>query len=378
MTEKSTNSSALDRRLRDLVGGERRTQVEFLRALGEYDHLRGYESLGYATLWEYCRGELKLLGGQIFRRVHCARILRKIPEAAEYLLDGRMSMTTLAILKDVISTENAGEFLGKCAGKSKKDVEFTVACAQAKVVSVKEVLRKIPSRTVQVPFPSSPPPEPQRPAVGADPRSLSDGSGASNSSVDQAVEDAIVALPPRKVEIVTAMTAEQYLLKLFVRKDFVDMLEKARNAVSHIVPDGSLEGVLREGLKLLLVREEKKHRPKTSRGGRAKAAANESGFVSHDALRPAEAGETASGRIAISSATLRALWEKEGGACTAPLANGGICGSQWQLQTEHRIPVARGGTNDLENLCLRCRQHNMMAARDVFGAAFMEKWERRG
>src|SRR4051812_6113453 len=129
------NFATIDLRLRSLLGRERKTQVEFLFSFGEFERERGFAKLGYGSLWDYGERELKLLKGQVYRRVHSARILRMAPRAAEYLLDGRMSMTTLAMLKDVISPENAGEFLEKCAGRSKNEVEFIVRCAEAKVIS---------------------------------------------------------------------------------------------------------------------------------------------------------------------------------------------------------------------------------------------------
>lgn len=46
----------------------------------------------------------------------------------------------------------------------------------------------------------------------------------------------------------------------------------------------------------------------------------------------------------------RRLLERYGGAC-------GYCGSREQMSADHRIPLARGGRNDIANIipaCLRC------------------------
>jgi len=44
-------------------------------------------------------------------------------------------------------------------------------------------------------------------------------------------------------------------------------------------------------------------------------------------------------------------------------ANGKRCESKHFLETEHRIPVAQGGTNEIRNLRLYCRSHNGLAAK---------------
>ncbi|MEK2688579.1 HNH endonuclease [Bdellovibrio sp. GT3] len=43
--------------------------------------------------------------------------------------------------------------------------------------------------------------------------------------------------------------------------------------------------------------------------------------------------------------------------------NGEKCVSRYQLQVDHRMPLALGGTNDLANLRILCRTHNLSEAR---------------
>jgi hypothetical protein len=50
------------------------------------------------------------------------------------------------------------------------------------------------------------------------------------------------------------------------------------------------------------------------------------------------------------------------------------CNSTHNLQVDHIIPKAKGGTNQLSNLRCLCRQHNLHAAEQIFGREHMIKF----
>jgi uncharacterized membrane-anchored protein YjiN (DUF445 family) len=50
------------------------------------------------------------------------------------------------------------------------------------------------------------------------------------------------------------------------------------------------------------------------------------------------------------------------------------CDSTHNLQVDHIIPKAKGGTNQLSNLRCLCRQHNIHVAEQVFGRERMNKY----
>lgn len=64
----------------------------------------------------------------------------------------------------------------------------------------------------------------------------------------------------------------------------------------------------------------------------------------------------------------RQLWQRAESRCefVDPIT-GKRCDCKNLLQREHVIPVALGGTNELSNLQLLCRTHNLLRAREVFG-----------
>jgi 5-methylcytosine-specific restriction endonuclease McrA len=70
----------------------------------------------------------------------------------------------------------------------------------------------------------------------------------------------------------------------------------------------------------------------------------------------------------------RAVWERDEGKCRWKLASGGICGSTRRLQLDHVIPRARGGLSTVENCRILCAVHNDLAAREVYGNAWMDRF----
>jgi hypothetical protein len=65
----------------------------------------------------------------------------------------------------------------------------------------------------------------------------------------------------------------------------------------------------------------------------------------------------------ISIKTRRILMEKAHHCCEYIHPQTGTrCGDKYQLQVEHIKPIAFGGDNELENLKILCRTHNLQAA----------------
>jgi 5-methylcytosine-specific restriction endonuclease McrA len=82
-------------------------------------------------------------------------------------------------------------------------------------------------------------------------------------------------------------------------------------------------------------------------------------------------------RVAIPAATNRAVWKRDGSRCAHICAKTGMrCASRYMLQIDHRVPPCMGGTNELSNLRLACRTHNIWAAVLRYGAAHMQRYRR--
>jgi 5-methylcytosine-specific restriction endonuclease McrA len=71
----------------------------------------------------------------------------------------------------------------------------------------------------------------------------------------------------------------------------------------------------------------------------------------------------------------REVWKRDGGRCQWPVASG-ICGSTHRAEVDHVKPRALGGLATVEDCRVLCKAHNLRAAREVFGDAWMDRFTR--
>jgi hypothetical protein len=68
----------------------------------------------------------------------------------------------------------------------------------------------------------------------------------------------------------------------------------------------------------------------------------------------------------------RAVVARDGGRCTFAGPDGRRCGEVRFLELHHTDPWAKGGGHAKDNVTIRCRAHNQLAARLDFGPVFMD------
>ncbi len=326
--------------------GERRELVDGILELAEVDRLRRWEDLGYATFWSYCECELRLSSTQVFYRTSVVSILQKAPIAAEYLRDGRLCLTTLHELVDVVRPENAKQIFDEASGKSRAKVAEIAVRYHPKPDAEKPSgeIRKVPVRGAAEPAldigaPATP--AAPSPATPAAPGTLIAPAASLAAPV------ATVAAGSR----VEPLAEDRYSVTLRFGRTFKEKLDRARTILGHAVPDGDLAKVVERGLDLLLDEEAKRR------------------------AAPRKVVTEAKGkgpRPYIPVDLTRAVWQRDQGMCTWTLASGKRCGSTRKIEIDHVVPVALGGKTELGNLRQLCSAHNQLHARQVFGRRFIE------
>ena len=376
----ATAAQELAALLRGLLSHERDIVADFLVYLAEFDR-RGFAvALGYGSLFAYCTRALGLSSSAAYRRITAARLLRRFPVLEPMLRDGRLSPTTVSLLKDVLVPATHRELLARAAGLSKEQVAALVALLRPKAAprdSVRPLpparLVALPSAAVDVPAPST------TPATR-----LADGAQ---------VLVAVQPIPPPRVE---PITADLRVLKVTVTREFLAELEEVKAALSHTVPSGRFEEVVRACFRVVLAPHRRRcgrtaaavtpttatatTAPATTAAATATAATPgtdvESG-TSAPSTANAAGAVRASGRVPVPAEVERQVRQRDGNRCATVGPDGHVCGSTYQLELHHLRAVARGGQTTVDNLILACRRHNDWLARLEFGEAHVARCKRR-
>ncbi|WP_242396360.1 HNH endonuclease [Anaeromyxobacter oryzisoli] len=354
----------LSARLSELLRREHDCMADFLVALADFDRRRLWVELGYSSLFWFLHRELGLSKGAAFYRKTAAELVQRFPEVIEPLRDGRLCISSIAELAKVISPENRAEVLPRFFHRSKHEA----AEVAAEIKPVEKAPRREIVTAVRVPATVEAAPLLEIAAaalpvaapnvVTAAPFEPLEARGSPENPVDANSPRAAAHAPssgePRG-ELVVPLSAELRRLHFNVSRRFLEKLDAARDALSHSHFGASTEEILEVGLDLLLARSAKR------KGLVQKPLAER---------RPSKPEH-------LSAEVKRQVWLRDGGRCQYPLDSGGICGSTYLLEFDHREAEALGGPPTVENIHLLCFFHNQLAARHVFGDALMDRFRRR-
>jgi len=354
----SLDSAALSRRLSQLAGSEREVQVEFLLHLAEYDLRRAYLEAGFGSIWDYVTRFLHYREGAAQRRIKAARVLRRLPLLAEALRDGRLCMSTVALLDPLLTEENAAELVARAEFKTKAEVEHLVVSLQPRDAP-KDGVRKLSGRR-DVPSAAAllAPRPPEVELAGA--AATGDAPGA-----------VVVPFTPARAEArptVRPVAADTYSLRVTIEAALKRDLDQLTELLSHKVPNGDLAAVLREAVRCAIERHGK-------RKGAVEPAHERKRKSPAD--RPTALGKPAKVRQPIPAEVRRQVWRRDEGCCAWIGPDGRRCGSKWRLELDHIHPAALGGPSTLENLRVLCEPHNKLHAEQTFGRAHMAQFRRK-
>ena len=303
---------------------ERRTTVELITLLTELDSRRLYLGEGCSSLFTYCTQVLSLSEHAAYHRIEAARTAREFPVVLELLGEGALTLTTVALLRPHLTSDNHTRVLEAARHKTKREVEHQIACLAPKP-DARPVVRKYPgpakpaaSLALQ-PVEIEPPPESQRPT------------------------------PP----VIRPIAPERYVVKMTVSAETHTKLCRAQDLLRHTIPNGDPAAILDRALTMLV---EHLERSKMAKTRRPRASAG----------RRAQARQRTSSRY-IPADVKRAVWARDEGRCAFQGPNG-RCRETGHLEFHHVVPFAAGGPTEAANLALRCRAHNAFESEQRFGA----------
>jgi hypothetical protein len=297
-----------------LVGSHRRLTAKLVACLAEIEERRLHLLKGFSSMFDFCTKALGFSEGEAFRRILAARLGRRFPVVFRLLASGELNLTTLELLRDRLTEENHGDLFAQVAGKGKHDV---VAILAARF------------------------PQPDRPS----------------------------RVRRQRTE---PLSGESYSIEFTASDALFRKLERCRDLMSHSNPSRDLGAVIERGLDLLLVELERKRMAKTRRARSPQAREECSERTDR---RPEHRDPVASGarRARVTNPVRRAVFERDGSCCTFVASDGRRCDARAFLELDHIEPRARGGSDTLENLRVRCRAHNQLWAEQAFGREQVEQ-----
>ncbi|WP_242352836.1 MULTISPECIES: HNH endonuclease [Anaeromyxobacter] len=366
-------SNVLALRLRELAGEERNVQVDFLLHLDEFDRRRAFVEVGHASLWAYCLEALHLREGAAGRRIQAMRVLRRFPSLEAPLRDGRLCLSTVALLGQVLTEENVDDLLARAAFRTRAEVEQLVVSIQARTAP-RAGLRKLAERA-----PAAGSAALQLPASDAGQAETATEPGTAKPTLEPGPAAGALPAPPppvaqpkRKAETL-AVSESHWSLRVTLDRACKEDLETLRSLLSHKVPDGDLAAVLHEAIRCAI---EKHGKRKGAVAPERKTKEAKQAGTTNAAATKKTAAKPPAARTTIPAIVRRAVWTRDGGRCAWVGPDGCRCNSRWRLELDHIQPAALGGLSTIDNLRLACRAHNLLHAEKTFGREHMDRFRR--
>ncbi len=364
--------------------------ADLLAHLGEVERRGVHRLRACASLYAYCIYELRMSEDAAFRRSKAARLVREYPELGDAIAKGEIHLTGVLMIGPHLGGERHAEILRRARYRSKRELLRLLAEIEPKpeVPALVEPIGPAPAgratheafvEALAGPVRDLPPgrrPEnwlaegdDDGPARGDDTRAGSVSAGEPTAEAEQ----------QRELRYRVQFTASQ---------EFVDLLEEARNliplrglprVVGHETPRATLPEIQVRALRAL-VRELRVRKRAASRKNPAPVPqASEPApaqplhglATTPDAAPGTPATPVRPGIRHIPASVRRAVFDRDRARCSYRDDRGERCREIFGLEVHHRHAHALGGSATLDNLELRCRAHNTLAAEQDFGRDYM-------
>jgi 5-methylcytosine-specific restriction endonuclease McrA len=297
-------------RFTQLVKTERKITHEILLCIQRLDSTKAYAELGYSSLFDYLVAGQKYSEGSAQRRISAARLLREVPEIQEKIQEGALNLTQLAKLSIAVKQEQ--KKTGQIVSTTEK----------------KEILMQLENK---------------------------------NSLETEHLLDRELQYSPQPQEKLVAKN-EDYYLTIKLSQIQLEKLKKAQAILSHSYPNGNYSDIIEAMCEKVI--EKKEAAPKGPRKDSKIPATAITTKVTAVTAATSPTKTKTSFRAFIPTATQKYVSHKAQHCCEyVSTETKRRCGTRYQLQIDHRIPLAKGGGNNPENLRLLCRTHNLAEAR---------------
>ena len=342
--------------------------ADLLSHLGEIERRGIHRLRACASLYTYCIYELRMSEDAAYRRSKAARLVREYPELHDAIAKGEIHLTGVLMIGPHLGGERHAEILRRARFRSKRELLRLIAELDPKPevpALVEPIGPAPPGRATHAALvealsgPSRQLPAGKRPEDW----SAQNSEGAAGEPVDAEEHQ----------------RAPRYRVQFTASQEFVDLLEEASDLIGHETQRATLPEIQTRALRALVqqLRARKRAATKVSPTPSSSPVAERRSRIALDAApaRAASVPDAAPARRGarhIPASVRRAVFERDGGRCAYQDDRGERCRETFGLEVHHRHAHALGGSATLDNLELRCRPHNALAAEEDFGQKYME------
>lgn len=311
MDLRSLTDKSLHEKTQALVKNEREITLQVLQHLREVERRSLFATLSYSSLFEYAVKELKYSESAALRRISSMRLLRELPELEKKVESGALPLSTLSQAQSFFRQEKT------------QNLEKIEILSTLENKSAREVERELVSRSS----------EPEK-------------------------------LVKEKLRAVSATHTE---VKFLVEEEFISELEELKAMLSHKMPNASLKELMAFALKQTLKELRPKEPKEKNSVDKQPAPPTSEAKQSSPQQQPTPPALVVKNTRYIPVEVKRQVWKRDQGQCSFN-CGGKRCGAKHFLEFDHIKPFALGGEATAENLRLRCRTHNQLAAVGNYGA----------
>jgi hypothetical protein len=350
--------------------------AELLAHLGEVERRGIHRVRACASLYTYCIYELRMSEDAAFRRSKAARLVREYPDLREAIAKGEMHLTGVLIIGPHLGGERHAEILRRARFRSKRELTRLVAeiDPRPEVPALVEPIGPAPSgaathqafvETLAGPVRELSPE--RRPADWME--ANAGESNADEANADEASRRDDAGVEPPETE---PQRPSRYRVQFTACQEFVDLLDEARDLMGHESSLPDLPEIQLRALRALVKELHKRKRAAIDHSPPTPVSRGDAQIEKPSDPAP-ESPERESSSRYVPAATRRAVFDRDGARCAYCDNRGERCRKTLGLEIHHRHAHALGGPAILDNLELRCRAHNTLAAEEDFGRTHMDR-----
>ena len=354
------------------VGRSNQVLAALLAHLSEVEARGIHRTRACSSLYTYCVYELRMSEDSALRRSHAARLVRQYPAALESIAAGELHLTGLLALGPHLTETNHREVLARAKHRTKKEIADLVRMldplpdAPARIEALGPVHPPRMAKTWANWLGSFAPPvrelspgERPKDWIPDEPSGAKDldaqVTGAEQPSADEVQEEGRAGAEEPEPPALVVEQSFRYRVEFTASAEYIELLEQARDLLAPAVPRRAIADVHLRAMRAFVAELRKKK------------------FALTDKPRASTAGAANPRSRHIPAAVRRAVAERDAGRCAYVADDGQRCRETSGLELHHEEAFARGGQATVDNVWLRCRAHNALAAEADFGRDFIAR-----